>query len=374
MKKATLGLRLGLFMVILGLGVLTALVVGETAGLALADLSDASIEALTESAQSDILYAALDEKERPQGFYRSEDGGRSWQMVSPGPEGVIKTLAVDPTDDHLLYASTVGGPEPTQSRLWYSQNQGQTWQQYELTLPVNTDDQFSKVTELAISPHDPRVLYVGTEGQGLYRVWVEEGRYELIGDRALPGLYINDIVAASDGQVYILTTAALSVIEGDTWREITSLPDLAVSLAVDPTNPQTLYAGTVAYGTYRSDDRGQSWQPINDGLGWRSGVILRISDIAIDEDNVQHLALATAHGVGDQLVADGIYESFNGGQSWTKLADIDEVINQLIIEEKGVFAVTDHGLVRYGEPWPPTSLRAWIRSYLPLDLGLQIEN
>jgi hypothetical protein len=34
-----------------------------------------------------------------------------------------------------------------------------------------------------------------------------------------------------------------------------------VSIAIDPANPGSLYAGT-ANGVFRSSDRGSSWQPV----------------------------------------------------------------------------------------------------------------
>lgn len=137
-----------------------------------------------------------------------------------------------------------------------------------------------------------------------------------------------------------------------------------MSLAVDPASPQTLYAGAVAYGAYRSDDGGQSWQPINTGLGWQPGVILRVSAITIDEDNTHHLALATAYGVGSRVIGGGIYESFNAGESWDKVGDSDEVLTHLIITEGGIYAATTNGLIRYGEPLSSDTLgpQHWFRS------------
>jgi photosystem II stability/assembly factor-like uncharacterized protein len=308
------------------------------------------------------LYAVLGDGIQPSGIYRSDDNGRSWQMISPGPPGMIHALAVHPTAERTLYATTGGGSTP--GSLWYSNDGGQTWDQDSLSLLLNTEQQPTTVSVLSVDPHSPGILYIGTEGRGLYRFHgVGEG-YELVGGASLRDLFVKKVVVSPDGQVYALTTSDLFVINGDAWHRIESLPDLAVSLAVDPASPQTLYAGAVAYGAYRSDDGGQSWQPINTGLGWQPGVILRVSAITIDEDNTHRLALATAYGVGSRVIGGGIYESFNAGESWDKVGDSDEVLTHLIITEGGIYAATTNGLIRYGEPLSSDTLEPqhWFRS------------
>jgi hypothetical protein len=59
MKKTNLPLRIALFVLILCVGTLAALMVGETTSLALADLSNASVGAISEAPHSDTLYAVL---------------------------------------------------------------------------------------------------------------------------------------------------------------------------------------------------------------------------------------------------------------------------------------------------------------------------
>jgi photosystem II stability/assembly factor-like uncharacterized protein len=137
------------------------------------------------------------------------------------------------------------------------------------------------------------------------------------------------------------------------------LPDTAVSLAVDPANPKTLYAGTVGYGAFRSTDEGQSWQPINEGLGWQPGLILRVSALAVDTTDPQHLGLATAYGVGSHLIGEGIYESANGGASWSRVAETTILVDQLMIKRGSIYAATDQGFIRYGEALAATSVDAW---------------
>jgi hypothetical protein len=346
MKNLNFVLRLGLFSLILGLGTTAALLAGETTGLALADMSNVSVQAMTRAAAGNTLYAALGDDKH--GIYRSEDSGRSWQKIGSGPAAHISAMAVHPANQQLLYAGTSGGQIADDSSLWFSRDKGRTWNRYGLGLPANPQGKLPVVTVLTVDPDYPGVLYVGTEGQGLYRV--EPIGFSRVGGAALYNLYVNDVVAVPDAPVYAVTTEGLLAIEGDAWRKIEPLPDGVVSLAVDPANPNILYIGTVGYGAHRSTDGGQSWQPINRDLGLQPGLILRVSAITVDKDNPKHLALATALGVGSRLVPDGIYQSFDAGQSWLRRADSRELVNRLTIKEGGIYAATAKGLIRYGDP------------------------
>jgi hypothetical protein len=354
MKKKTtnLLLRVGLFLLILCIGTGVALIIGETTGLALADLSSAPVETITKTPQSDILYAALGRELN--GVYRSDDYGRSWQMISPEPGADIVALAIH---QNAIYASA----EDELNSLWYSDDAGQIWHQRELSLPVNTAGQRPTITALAIAPADPNLLYVGTEGQGLYRLRGEHGQAERVGDEAMQNLYVKDIVISPNNQLYTVATEGVFVVNGRATHKLEGLPDAAVSLAIDPTDSQKLYAGTVGYGLHASEDAGRTWRPLNTGLGWQPGIILQVSAITIDEDDPQHLALATAYGVGSRWAADGIYESFNGGQHWVKIANSDEVVDKLLIEKGGVYVATTNGLTRYGDPLPQASLTSLFR-------------
>ena len=106
MKKRVLSLivRIVLSILILSLGAIAALVVGESRGLALAGLSDAPVQALSATARGDILYTKLGDGLPSGGIYRSDDSGHTWQMVSSGPGRPVEAMAVHPTNDRVLYA------------------------------------------------------------------------------------------------------------------------------------------------------------------------------------------------------------------------------------------------------------------------------
>jgi photosystem II stability/assembly factor-like uncharacterized protein len=76
------------------------------------------------------------------------------------------------------------------------------------------------------------------------------------------------------------------------WRSINAgLGSLFVnSVAIDPNNPNTLYAGTDG-GAYVSFDGGQSWGQINDGLLGATVVY----SIVVDKDS--NVYAATPYGI-----------------------------------------------------------------------------
>jgi photosystem II stability/assembly factor-like uncharacterized protein len=353
MKNFDLLIRIALFGLVLSLGTITALILGETTGLALDDLSGSPVETVVETTNSDTLFATLEGQKR--GIYRSDDYGRSWQIIGQGPAGTLNHLVVHPANKAILYAAT--GGEANDRGLWSSQDGGQNWQKNDLKLSD------AEISVLEIDPTNPETLYVGTQGQGLYRVQPGYENVERIGDALMQKLYVNEvIVGPAEQQLYAVTTEGLFVINGQAWHEVENLPDAAISLAVNPANSQILYAGTVAYGVFRSEDGGRTWETFNQGLGQQSGLMLQVPAIAVDQEDPQHLALTTAYMVGDQVVGEGIYESFNEGQHWVKIAAVDEVIDSLIIQEGGIYAATAEGLTRYGNPMPAAPWSSTLRS------------
>ena len=76
-----------------------------------------------------------------------------------------------------------------------------------------------------------------------------------------------------------------------------------VSLAIDPSNPAVLYAGTWGAGVFKSTNAGETWSPVTSGLS-----NLFINSLAIDPVNPAVVYAGTYH--------DQVYKSTNGGRSW----------------------------------------------------------
>ncbi len=82
---------------------------------------------------------------------------------------------------------------------------------------------------------------------------------------------------------------------GLTWETYTLDADMASypkTLAVHPTDPETLFWGDNSSGVLRSQDHGQTWVPVNMGL---NGIV--VNDVAVDANDTAHLIAATSGGV-----------------------------------------------------------------------------
>ena len=91
---------------------------------------------------------------------------------------------------------------------------------------------------------------------------------------------------------------------GSSWNAVnTGLTDTSVlALAINPTTPTTLYAGTNSGGVFQSTNGGSSWSAVNTGLPFPD-----VSALAINPMTPTTLYAGTLGGV---------FESTNGGSSW----------------------------------------------------------
>ncbi len=86
------------------------------------------------------------------------------------------------------------------------------------------------------------------------------------------------------------------------------------ALAVDPTNPNTLYLGGGWGGVWKSTNGGIDWTALTDGWEW-----LTVSSIAVHPTNGNIIYVGTGDysgGIGYQF---GIMKSLDGGATWTNL-------------------------------------------------------
>jgi hypothetical protein len=222
------------------------------------------------------------------------------------------------------------------------------------------------------------MLYVGTDGQGVYRFDTDPLRYgfDLLGGLELHSAHVKGLVVGPDSRVYAITNDGLFVYdplpqplplpgggadlypspyqgegqgEGVVGWQPLSLPELVTSLAAAPGDARTLYAGGVSTGVYRSTDAGQTWERADSGLEATPGAALRITALAVAEDDARHVVAATAYGLGNGLAPGGVYESRDGGRNWTKLGEAAGLVTQLSFNRGAVYAASASGLARYGE-------------------------
>ncbi len=90
-------------------------------------------------------------------IYRTNDYGASWTLLTPGDNGLAdgyptRVIREDPEQEGLLYAGTEYG-------LFLSPNDGQSWQPFQLNLPI------TPITDIAIHRGD---LVLSTMGRGFW--------------------------------------------------------------------------------------------------------------------------------------------------------------------------------------------------------------
>src|SRR5215213_2507860 len=95
------------------------------------------------------------------------------------------------------------------------------------------------------------------------------------------------------------------------WRMIGPFRAGRVSAgALDPSDPNTYYFGTPGGGVWKSTNAGQTWTPVFDSTGMAS-----IGALAIAPSNPRVIYA----GTGEETRGDGVYRSADGGATWTNV-------------------------------------------------------
>lgn len=241
----------------------------------------------------------------------------SWTNFGPAPitngqtpgatpvSGRVTGLATDPNNPSIIYAATAGGG------IWETTNAtsaNPTW----TPLTDNVTDssgnpipEFMGAVALGVNPSNTsqQVLYAGT------------GEADNSGD----SYYGEGILVSTDG--------------GQTWKLTGQnlFQGMAISrIAVDPQHPTTAYAsvsrddatGTAGVtGVYKTIDGGLTWVDVTAANGKDS--VDSWSDVVIDPTTSGSSAvLFAAVGEASGSANNGVYESTNGGSSWTLISGL----------------------------------------------------
>ena len=140
--------------------------------------------------------------------------------------------------------------------------------------------------------------------------------------------------------------------DGATWITVTEGLGHAriLSLAIHPTNPSTVYAGTLGDAVYRSVDGGNRWSIINAGMKEH---VTYVNTFVFHPKNPEIFLAATTVG---------IFETKNGGLMWEELSnkgmDSVYVVSAAIdpIETEILYAGTSGGVYKTtngGMNWVP---------------------
>ena len=97
---------------------------------------------------------------------------------------------------------------------------------------------------------------------------------------------------------------------GRTWANISKgmSHSRVIAMAVDPSYPATVYAGTKGDAVYKSYDGGQRWASMRSGLD-DATISSVVNQFVFDPYDSNHIFVATTMG---------IFETKSGGGDWTK--------------------------------------------------------
>lgn len=293
-------------------------------------------------------WAATDHKVWGSHVHRSDDRGTNWQVLEAAPHyaddrglKAIWALAPGPAGEpDLLYA----GIEP--AGLFVSHDRGGSWTGVDALNdhPTNTTWQPAggglALHSMIVDPRNPARLYCALSAGGVYRSddggasWTALNR----GVRAdfLPVRYpeagqcIHKLILhpARPDRLYQQNHCGVyrSDDRGEHWTEITEgLPsEFGYALAVDPTDPDTVFVipeesshmrATVdgRLRVFRSRDAGASWEALERGLPQANAYVQILREgMATDTLNPLGLYFGTTTG--------HLFASRDGGESWEMIA------------------------------------------------------
>jgi photosystem II stability/assembly factor-like uncharacterized protein len=228
------------------------------------------------------------------GVYRSDDGGHTWNIIGLAHE-TVRALTQSPTDPKLLLAGSLTG-------VYRSQDEGASWTKI---TPDNHPD-LNRFDSLAFDPKDNNVIYAGTyhlpwktSDGGKNWFPVVKG---MIDDSDVMNIIVDP---ANSENVHAVACSGIyhSTDAGTDWVKYKSIPNVfrrTQLIRMDPTDPNTLYAGTTS-GLWKTTNE-KDFRRITPG-DWI------INAMIVDKNNPKKLIIGTER--------EGVQISNDAGESFT---------------------------------------------------------
>jgi len=295
---------------------------------------------------SQVMYVgmwSIDDKNRG-AFFKSSDGGKSWQSIAAMQDKSIRALAIAPSNPDVVVVGALQG-------IFRSLDAGQHWEKISEEMPIKN------VESLVISPVDPNVVLAGTWHLGwktldggrnwsaiskgidndsdIFSIIVDPQHPSIVYASACSGIYKSEDFAetfhkltgvpfsarrthvlrqvpGSAGEIYAGTTLGLwrSVDAGATWKRVTSSSTVVNDLVVDWQNPSHVILASDRMGLLTSFDSGRSFSPTNHGFSHRQFQTL----VAEPKTNTLY-----AGSINDQEFG-GVFRSNSAGIEWEQIS------------------------------------------------------
>jgi hypothetical protein len=273
-----------------------------------------AVQTLTAGESPDTVYAGAANR----GILRSDDGGRTWQVSDAHLRATAVTaLAVDPTDSARLYAYAAG------EGLFVSRTGGGHWRGTP-SAGVGVPPALGAVN-LAIDPAATGTVYLGSlaglmKSTDAGAHWVQlqpQGGAcflvaTLIVDPSSPAtLYATGEIATSCSSSGTFECGSFKSLDGGVTWQCLGIDLLRIVAA--PSSPATLYglgptgSGAAAQPLYRSIDRGATWAVVDAAL---PDPVHQVLTLLVDPTDEQRLFAGTGSGE--------VWRSVDGGQHWSE--------------------------------------------------------
>lgn len=266
-----------------------------------------------------------------------------WRCIGPHRGGRTVGAVGIPSQPNVFYIGVNNGG------VWKTNDFGRTWK------PIFDDQPTGSVGDIAISPSNPNVIYVGSGeglqrpdlsvGDGIYKssnggkTWINTGLKDgqQIGGMAIDPKNENRVFAAVLGHPYGPNTERgvyRTLDGGKNWERVLYKDENtgAIQVTIDPNNSNIVYADLWAgrqgpwengewngkeSGLFKSIDGGTTWKKLTTGLPTTEQGLGRIGFCIAPSNSNRMYATVDAGKYG------GIYRSDDAGENWY-LANPDE--------------------------------------------------
>ncbi|MBI5302000.1 MAG: AAA family ATPase [Chloroflexi bacterium] len=283
-----------------------------------------------------------------QGLFRSRDG-KSWSAVTGTlANGLVKPLASDPRQPDRVFAVIA-------QTVWRSTDAGANWSQVK-SIPGD-----APVLTLAFG--DKNAVYAGTV-RGVWKTADDNASWQAL-NTGLVNTSIHALMLAPGNPptLFAATRFGLHISRdrGASWRDAQGLSDpYVISLARDPADDQTIYAGTWGSAVFVSRDGGATFA--------------RVIESIAPNTPISSLAFASS-GTTTELYAGtqgrGLFKSTDKGQTWARqtngIGDVSRVTALVFVSPATLYAGTERGLFRLDMAKPGAAWQALTGTDLPQD-------
>jgi photosystem II stability/assembly factor-like uncharacterized protein len=235
------------------------------------------------------------------GVWKSTDGGVNWEPIfDDQPAQSIGSIAIAPSDPNVVWVGTgetfIRSNVSIGNGIYKSIDGGKTWEHMGLT-------KTGRIGRILVDPRDPDVVFAAAVGHA-YGPQPERG-----------------VFRTKDG--------------GKTWEKVLFVDEHtgASDIAMDPTNPRILFAGTweidiktwgrmsggPGSGVFMSRDGGDTWKRLTNGLPESPLGKIAVNVAPSDPDRVYALIETGQRG--------SLWRSDDGGFNW-KLVSHDRLLNE----------------------------------------------